>query len=74
MTQNTIGATIRRARRAADMTQAQLGAATGYSASEISLIERGKRSLSYTRLMDITNYLNIHTARGAFCEQDFLYF
>ncbi|MCW2874996.1 helix-turn-helix domain-containing protein [Actinacidiphila oryziradicis] len=45
------GAIVRLARRAADLTQADLGAAVGYTAASISLMERGKQPMRDVRLL-----------------------
>ncbi|WP_323449724.1 helix-turn-helix domain-containing protein [Streptomyces yaizuensis] len=43
--QNNPGAVVRLARLAAELTQAELGAATGYTAASISRMERGKQPM-----------------------------
>lgn len=53
------GAIVRLARRAADLTQTQLGTATGYTAASISRMERGKQPmrdmLLLTRIAEVLN-------------------
>ncbi|MFE9888920.1 helix-turn-helix domain-containing protein [Streptomyces scopuliridis] len=53
------GAIVRLARRAAELTQSELGAATGYTAASISRMERGKQPmrdmLLLTRIADVLN-------------------
>ncbi|MEV4975038.1 helix-turn-helix domain-containing protein [Streptomyces scopuliridis] len=54
------GAVVRLARRAAELTQAQLGAATGYTAASISRMERGKQPMRDMLLLQrIADALNI---------------
>ncbi|MEU0693857.1 helix-turn-helix transcriptional regulator [Streptomyces niveus] len=54
------GAIVRLARRAADLTQTQLGTATGYTAASISRMERGKQPMrDMVLLTRITEVLNI---------------
>ncbi|MEV8389153.1 MULTISPECIES: helix-turn-helix transcriptional regulator [unclassified Streptomyces] len=53
------GAIVRLARRAADLTQTQLGTATGYTAASISRMERGKQPMRdmvlLTRIAEVLN-------------------
>ncbi|MGW6310012.1 helix-turn-helix domain-containing protein [Streptomyces niveus] len=53
------GAIVRLARRAAELTQAELGAATGYTAASISRMERGKQPMRdmvlLTRIAEVLN-------------------
>ncbi|MFD0499384.1 MULTISPECIES: helix-turn-helix transcriptional regulator [Streptomyces violaceusniger group] len=54
------GAIVRLARRAAELTQAQLGAATGYTAASISRMERGKQPMRDMELLRrIADHLTI---------------
>ncbi|MFD6340230.1 helix-turn-helix domain-containing protein [Streptomyces sp. NPDC060131] len=54
------GAVVRLARRAAELTQAQLGQATGYTAASISRMERGKQPMRDMLLLQrIADALNI---------------
>ncbi|MEU6709652.1 helix-turn-helix domain-containing protein [Streptomyces wuyuanensis] len=55
-----VGAVIRRARRAADVTLAQLGAAVGYSPASLSRMERGKQpARDIVLLQRVATALNI---------------
>ncbi|MEV7866138.1 helix-turn-helix transcriptional regulator [Streptomyces sp. NPDC088124] len=54
------GAVVRLARRAAELTQTQLGQATGYTAASVSRMERGKQPMRDMRLLTrIADVLNI---------------
>jgi transcriptional regulator with XRE-family HTH domain len=55
----TVGKTIRLARLASHQSQGQLGARLGYSASAISRIESGKRTLDVATLRSIAAVLHI---------------
>ena len=67
------GANIRKTRREKDMTQAQLAAATGYSVSEISLIERGRRKVPLERITAIGEALGLGSPLELFFDPDFLF-
>lgn len=54
-----IGSVLRGARCAARLTQAQVGAACGYSASAVSRIESGKLRVDYATLMRFAAFLQI---------------
>ncbi|MDQ1018829.1 helix-turn-helix domain-containing protein [Streptomyces afghaniensis] len=54
-----IGALLRGARCAKRLTQAQVGAVCGYSASAVSRIESGRLSLGYSSLMRFAAFLEI---------------
>ncbi|MGV4984678.1 helix-turn-helix domain-containing protein [Streptomyces sp. NRAIS4] len=54
-----IGAVLRGARCAARLTQAQVGAACGYSASAVSRIESGKLRVDYPTLLRFAEFLRI---------------
>ncbi|WP_431771590.1 helix-turn-helix domain-containing protein [Streptomyces cucumeris] len=64
-TAKDIGALIRGARCARRLTQAQVGAACGYSASAVSRIESGRLHLDYARLMQFAAFLGITPDRLA---------
>ncbi|MGC5343942.1 helix-turn-helix transcriptional regulator [Streptomyces sp. AM 4-1-1] len=51
ITRGDPGAVVRLARRAAELTQAQLGQATGYTAASISRMERGKQPMRDMHLL-----------------------
>ncbi|MFJ1597247.1 helix-turn-helix domain-containing protein [Streptomyces sp. NPDC088261] len=60
ITRGEAGAVVRLARRAAELTQAQLGTATGYTAASISRMERGKQPMRDMQLLQrIADVLNI---------------
>jgi transcriptional regulator with XRE-family HTH domain len=54
-----IGAELRGARCRARLTQAQVGAEVGYSASAVSRIEAGRMGLAYDRLLQFAQLLRI---------------
>ncbi|MFI1165670.1 helix-turn-helix domain-containing protein [Streptomyces sp. NPDC020801] len=54
-----IGALLRGARCVARLTQAEVGAACGYSASAVSRIESGRMSVDYPTLLKIAAFLRI---------------
>ncbi|MCR8577429.1 helix-turn-helix domain-containing protein [Streptomyces sp. Isolate_219] len=58
-TARSVGALIRGARCARRLTQAQVGAACGYSASAVSRIESGSLQIDYFRLMQFAVFLEI---------------
>lgn len=60
-----IGALIRGARCTLRLTQTEVGAACGYSASAISRIESGHLRLDYSRLMQFAAFLGISPDRLA---------
>ncbi|MGW2563405.1 helix-turn-helix domain-containing protein [Streptomyces sp. NPDC001514] len=54
------GAIVRLARRSADVTLAELGAAIGYTAASLSRMERGKQPMRDVRLLrQVAEYLDI---------------
>ncbi|MCG0288059.1 helix-turn-helix domain-containing protein [Streptomyces sp. PSAA01] len=54
------GAIVRLARRASDITLAQLGAAVGYTAASLSRMERGKQPMRDVQLLrQVAEYLDI---------------
>ncbi|MFI1014718.1 helix-turn-helix domain-containing protein [Streptomyces sp. NPDC020965] len=81
--QSRSGAIVRLARVAAELTQAELGASTGYTAASISRMERGKQPMRDMALLRrIAEVLNIppqllglalrHTPSGAYASDSHL--
>ncbi|MET8298157.1 helix-turn-helix transcriptional regulator [Streptomyces sp. NPDC005180] len=60
------GDVVRRTRRALGMTLEQLGSLTGYSAAQVSRLERGKSAMTdLTVLQRFAQALTIHRRRSA---------
>jgi len=60
-TSKQIGAIIRRARRNAGMTQAELGAKIGLRQATISKLERGEPATRLSTLLDALSALGLET-------------
>lgn len=63
-TARQIGAILRRARRNAGLTQAELGARVGLRQATISKLERGEPGTRLSTLMDVLSALGLEIAIG----------